>query len=143
MMISEKGISLIKKNESLKLEAYVCPAGKWTIGYGHTLGVKASDVITKEEAEKILKRDLIFFEHSILKLVKVPINQNQFDALVSFSFNVGITAFCKSTLLKKLNARDYAGAAEEFGRWVMGGGVKLYGLIKRRAEEKKLFEGAE
>ncbi|MEJ5352453.1 MAG: lysozyme [Melioribacteraceae bacterium] len=143
MKTSENGIAIIKKYEGLRLQAYRCPAGLLTIGYGHTKTTKPGMVINKEMAELLLKQDLIEYEKAVNELVKVPLTQNQFDALISFIFNVGIGNFKKSTLLKKLNEWDYNGAAEEFMKWtkakVEGGYKELPGLVKRRNEEKQLF----
>lgn len=139
MKTSQNGIDLIKKYEGCVLTAYKCPSGVWTIGYGHTKGVKKGQKTTKKQAEYILTQDLKTFEKGVLKAVKVTLNQNQFDALVSFSFNVGLGAFKSSTLLKKLNNKDYAGAAAQFARWNKSNGKVLNGLVKRRAEERKLF----
>lgn len=141
MKTSDKGLSLIKGFEGFRGRAYKCPAGVWTIGYGHTgLEVKSGSVITEWQGGELLKKDIARFERAIDNLVKVPLNQNQFDALVSFVFNVGEVAFSKSTLLKLLNAKDYTGAAAQFPRWNKGGGKVLPGLVKRRAAERKLFE---
>lgn len=130
---------MIKKFEGLKTKAYLCPAGVLTIGYGHTHGVITGDVCTAEQAEVWLKEDCLVAELTLSADVNVSLSQNQFDALVSFIFNLGSGNFIKSTLLQKLNARDYAGAADEFGKWVNAGGRKLPGLVKRRAAEKMLF----
>ena len=140
MNISETGIELIKKFEGCVLKAYKCPAGVWTIGYGHTAGVKKGQTITKTEAENYLKQDLNKYELTVNNLVNVPLNQNQFDALVSFCYNLGAGNLKSSTLLKLLNKEDYIGAAEQFDRWVYAGGKKLSGLVKRRAAEKELFK---
>lgn len=140
MRTSQKGINLIKQFEGCSLQAYKCPAGKWTIGYGHTKGVKQGQKITQAKAEELLKSDLINYEKGVTKAVKVPINQNQYDALVSFSYNVGLAALRTSTLLKKLNKKDYTGAANEFMRWNKANGKVLNGLTKRRAAEQKLFK---
>ena len=140
MKISNKGKDLIKKYEGCKLEAYKCPAGIWTIGYGHTDGnVTSGTIISQEQADKLFNQDIKKFEKGVGQMVKVLVNQNQFDALVSFSFNLGLGALQNSTLLKKLNTKDYQGAANEFDRWVYGGGKKLEGLVRRRREEKELF----
>lgn len=139
MNISETGIQLIKKFEGCSLKAYKCPAGIWTIGYGHTLGVKEGQTITKEQAEIFLKQDIRGFELTVNNLVNVPLNQGQFDALVSFCYNLGTGNLKKSTLLKLLNKKDYIGAAEQFDRWVYASGKKLPGLVKRRTAEKELF----
>lgn len=140
MNTSQKGIDLIKSFEGCRLKAYKCPAGIWTIGYGHTSGVKEGQMITFSMAEQFLKQDLKRFETSVNNLVTVAITQNQFDALVSFCYNLGAMALKSSTLLKKLNNGDYNGAAEEFDRWVYANGVKLQGLVRRRAAEKELFK---
>ena len=137
--ISEAGIDLIKEFEGLRLDAYRCPAGKWTIGYGSTAGVRQGMSITADEADDLLDRDLQFFEAGVEKAVKVKIRQSQFDALVSFAFNLGLGSLKKSTLLKKLNAGDDHGAAEEFLRWCYANGVALTGLLRRRKAERELF----
>lgn len=139
MKISQKGIEVIKKFEGCKLEAYKCPAGVWTIGYGTTKGVSAGMKITKEKAEELLKVDVEKFEKSVLKLVKVDLNQSQFDALVSFAYNLGEGNLSSSTLLKMLNNKDYYGASQEFIRWNKAGGKVLNGLIRRRETERNLF----
>lgn len=139
MQISQDGINLIKRFEGVRLKAYKCPAGVWTIGYGHTNNVRPDDVISEEEATELLRRDLIKFGGVINRSVTKTLNQAQFDACVSFVFNVGEGNFKKSTLLRKLNAGDYVGAANEFGKWVYSKGKKLNGLVSRRAAEKELF----
>jgi len=142
MKTSQTGLDLIKRFEGLKTRAYRCPAGVLTIGYGHTHNVKEGDTCTPEQAEAWLKEDCLVAELTIGANVKTHLNQNQFDALVSFTFNLGSGNFVGSTLLKKLNAGDYAGAAAEFDRWVNAGDRKLPGLVKRRAAEKALFLSA-
>lgn len=139
MKTSKNGIELIKKYEGCRLTAYKCPSNVWTIGYGHTKGVKKGMKITKAQAESYLKSDLITYEDTVNKYVKVSINQNQFDALVSFSFNCGMGALKTSALLKKLNKKDYSGAANEFLRWNKSNGKVLNGLTKRRKAERNLF----
>lgn len=139
MKINQKGIDLIKHFEGLYLESYKCPAGVWTIGYGHTGGVSAGEKISGEKAEDLLKGDLEKFEKGVEELVQTDINEDQFSALVSFSFNLGLGNLSKSTLLKKLNAGDYTGAADEFPKWRKAGGKVLQGLVKRRAAERELF----
>lgn len=131
---------IIKQSEGLRLEAYLCPAGVLTIGYGHTgSDVKEGSRVSREEAENLLTRDLERFEKDILKMVKVELTQNQFDALVSFTYNVGSGALKGSTLLKKLNAGSYIEAADEFLKWTKAGGKELPGLVKRRRTERALF----
>jgi lysozyme len=138
--INQKGLDLIKKFEGLVLTAYRDPVGIWTIGYGHTgPEVGPGDVITRAQAESLLKRDLLRFENAVRSLVKVPVNSNQFSALVSFTYNVGSGALAQSTLLALLNQRNYQGAANQFPRWVNGGGGPLPGLVRRRNEERALF----
>jgi lysozyme len=139
MKISQRGIQLIKDFEGLRLKAYKCPADVWTIGYGHTEGVKPGDVITVAQAESFLMQDLARFQRGVNKAVNVPIFQGQYDALVSFAFNLGIGALQSSTLLRKLNAG--LDASVEFGRWVNAGGKKLDGLVRRREAERVLFIG--
>ena len=136
---SERGLALIKKYEGLRTNAYLCPANVWTIGYGHTKGVKQGMMISHQDAEKLLKEDLAYFELAVYSAVKVPLTQNQFDALVSLAFNIGVGAFNQSTLLRWLNRKHYISAAEQFLRWTRGGGKVLPGLVKRRKEEYELF----
>ena len=142
LTIGEKGLELIKSFEGLRLRAYLCPAKVWTIGYGHTGDVRGGQVITQSQADDLLKQDLRRFEIAVRKLVKVPLTQNQFDALVSFAYNVGEAALSRSTLLRKLNAGDLAGTKLEFAKWNKGGGKVLAGLTRRRADEATLFGAA-
>lgn len=142
MHTSQKGLDLIKSFEGLRLSAYRCPADIPTIGYGTTAGVKMGDTITKERAEELLREDVARFESQVLRLVKVPLTQGQHDALVSFVYNLGAGNLSNSTLLRLLNAGDYAGAAAQFDRWNKAGGKVLAGLVRRRAAERALFEGA-
>lgn len=137
--INQDGLDLIKEFEGLELEAYLCPAQVWTIGFGSTDGVQPGMIISKEGAEKLLRKDLERFEKCVFQEVKVELNSNQFSALVSFAFNAGRGAFKTSTLLKKLNQRDYAGSANEFERWIWAKGKVLEGLIRRREAERELF----
>lgn len=139
MKTGEKGLELIKHFEGLRLGAYQCSADVWTIGYGHTAGVKPGDAITTEQADAFLRQDVADSERAVSRFVSVPLTQNQFDALVSFTFNLGSGSLRNSTLLKKLNAGDYSGAAEQLLRWVNAGGKKLPGLVRRREAEKTLF----
>ena len=145
--INQKSIDLIKSFEGLYLEAYKCSAGVWTIGYGHT-GMTHKDgtvhsgrVINEERAEELLAHDMEYFEKVVERLVKVKVNDDMFGALVSFAFNCGEGNLKSSTLLKKLNAGDYDGAAEQFIRWNKASGKTLNGLTRRRASEERLFEG--
>lgn len=140
MKISQKGVGLVKKFEGLELKAYKDSVGVVTIGYGSTgPHVFMGQVITESQAEALLIKDLSRFESGVTELVKVPLTQNQFDALVSFSFNLGLGNLKSSTLLKKLNAKDYIGASKEFERWNKAGGKVLNGLTRRRLDEKELF----
>lgn len=135
------GVSLIKSFEGLRLRAYQDAVGVWTIGYGTTRGVKPGQEISEAQAESLLKTDLNRFERAVNDAVRVPINDNQFAALVSFTYNVGSGAMKSSTLLRKLNRRDIYGAAKEFPRWNRAGGRILAGLTRRRNAEKALFLG--
>jgi len=142
MRVSQKGIDLIKKFEGLRLTAYVCPAGVLTIGYGHTgSDVKSGMRITEEEAERLLWKDTESAQQTVSSFVTAKINQNEYDALVSFTFNIGPTAFVNSTLLKLLNnGADRKIVAGEFARWVKAGGEQAVpGLVRRREAEKTLF----
>lgn len=140
MKISKKGLDLIKTFEGLELKAYKDSVGVLTIGWGSTGShVKPGMSITKEQAEELLKQDVSRFEKGVNDLVKVPLIQNQFDALVSFSFNLGLGNLKSSTLLRKLNASDYSGAASEFLRWNRAGNKVLAGLTRRRIAERDLF----
>ena len=140
MNISQNGIDLIKRVEGCRLKAYRCPAGVLTIGYGHTgSDVSNGMVISQEKAENMLKMDLVVHCNNVTKLVKVPLNQNQFDALVSFEYNVGYGALSTSTLLRLLNQGKYTEASKQFERWVYAGGKPLEGLKRRRKAEKELF----
>lgn len=149
MIVSSSGLALMKGHEGCRLKAYLCSAGVWTIGYGHTRGVKEGDTCTQRQADDWLLEDSGFAEKAVNDEVKVSLTQNQFDALVSFVYNVGVgrrltdpkgpAGFLGSTLLRKLNAGDYTGAADEFSKWVRGGGKILNGLVARRADERALF----
>ena len=140
MKTSQKGVDLIKHFEGLSLKAYKDSVGILTIGYGSTgPHVFPGQVITESQAETLLVKDLSRFEKGVTDLVKVPLNQNQFDALVSFSFNLGLSNLKSSTLLRKLNSMDYAGASAEFPRWDKAAGRVLAGLTRRRLAEKELF----
>ena len=139
MNISDTGIAAIKSYEGVRLNAYLDSVGVPTIGVGHTLGVKISDTITADQADEFLRADLEDAEDAVNQLVKVPLNQGQFDALVSFVFNLGRGSLQRSTLLKLLNAGDYDGAADQFLVWNQAGGRVLPGLVKRRTSERIMF----
>lgn len=136
---SQKGINFIRSYEGLRLKAYTDSAGVWTIGYGHTGGVVPDMTITERQAVEYFKADIKSFENAVNKYVSVPITQSMFDALVSFTYNLGAGTLKRSTLLKKLNCNDIVGAADEFGRFVYAGGRILKGLVRRRAAEKEIF----
>ncbi|MBL8283296.1 MAG: lysozyme [Acinetobacter junii] len=142
--ISKTGIDLISSFEGIRLNAYDDGVGVWTIGIGTTVypngvKVKKGDKCTLDQAKEYFAHDLKRFESSVNNLVKVPLTQNQFDALVSLVYNIGQTAFSNSTLLKKLNAKDYQAAADQFLRWNKGGGKVMKGLVRRREAERALF----
>lgn len=139
--INDKGLRLLKSFEGLRLNAYLDAVGVWTIGYGTTSGVRPGMQITALQAEEFLKRDLVRFERAVAELVRVPLNEDQFSALVSFTYNVGESALANSTLLKLLNRGDYRGAADQLLRWNKGDGVELPGLTRRRRAERALFLG--
>ncbi|MGD1865882.1 MAG: lysozyme [Phormidesmis sp.] len=138
---NNNGLLLIKSFEGLRLRAYRDAVGIWTIGFGTTRGVQPGMSITEKKAIEFLQEDLSRFEKSINDSVKTTINDNQFSALASFTYNVGPGAFRSSTLLRKLNAGDVRGAADEFPRWNRAGGRPLAGLTRRRNAERLLFLG--
>ena len=133
------GKDIVKKYEGLYLKAYLCPAGIPTIGYGHTQGISLGMTCTGEQADEWLENDFFMAKNDVKAVVKVPLTDNQLGALASFVFNLGVRKLIQSTLLKKLNAGDYQGTAQEFDKWVFAAGKKLNGLIARRAAEKELF----
>jgi lysozyme len=155
--VSQKCIEQIKKDEGVRSRPYQCPALLWTVGVGHVIDpnhakVKLADrkqlpipagwdrVLSSEEIDEILRKDLNRFEAGVLRLIKVKLTQGQFDALVSFSFNVGLGNLQNSTLRMKINRGDYEGAAEQFLVWTKAGGKVLKGLVIRRTHEKEMFE---
>ena len=139
--INAEGLRLVKTYEGLYLKSYQDAVGVWTIGYGCTEGIGPGMTITKQEAEDMLRRELSKFEAAVAKFVSVEINDDQYSALVAFSYNVGAYALKKSTMLRKLNGGDYAGASNEFPRWDKAGGRSLLGLSRRRRSERALFLG--
>ena len=141
--ISEEGKALIKKFEGCELESYHCSASVLTIGYGHTKGVSDGDTCTQEEADKMLAEDLEEFEGYVDKYVEVDLSQNQRDAIIAWTFNLGPRNLKSSTMLKELNAGNYAKVPSEMRRWNKAGGQTLEGLIRRREAESLLFEGKE
>lgn len=138
-MTSRTGLPLIKQFEGCKLAAYVCPAGVLTIGWGRTTNVKRGDTCTQAQADAWLVQEYDAFEKKVKALVKVSLTANQLGALVSFAYNVGTGALGSSTLLRLLNAGDYAGAADQFARWNRAAGRVLAGLSRRREAEAALF----
>jgi lysozyme len=156
MKVSDKAIEVIKHHEGVRTKPYQCPALLWTIGVGHVIDPNHNRIplaerkslpipdgwnrtISMEEVDDILKRDLASFERGVERYCPVPFTQGQFDALVSFSFNVGLGTLQRSTLRQKVLRGDMAGAAEEFSKYTIGGGKVLKGLVSRRKDEKALF----
>ena len=157
MKVSQKCIEQIKKDEGVRSRPYQCPALLWTVGVGHVIDphhakVKLADrkqlpipagwdrVLSAAEIDEILRKDLNRFEAGVLRLIKVELTQGQFDALVSFSFNVGLGNLQNSTLRMKVNRSEFEAAAEQFLVWTKAGGKVLPGLVKRRTHEKEMFE---
>ena len=143
MNISQEGLSLIKKFEGCELEAYKCAAGVWTIGYGSTKGVKEGDTLTQEEADELLLHEMDEYKGYIKDNVTSDLDQNQFDALVSWVFNLGPSNLKASTMLKVINAGDMKEVPAQIKRWNKANGKTLQGLIRRREAEALLFEGKE
>ncbi len=139
--ITEKGIALIKQFEGFRPKAYHCPAGLLTIGYGHVIrpGETFSDVITEEAASALLGTDVQSAESAVLRLITVSLTEGQFDALVSFAYNLGAGALQRSTLRQKVNRGEHRQVPAEFMRWTRGGGKELPGLVKRRDMEARLY----
>lgn len=152
--LTDKGLSLIKRFEGFSPTVYVCPAGYWTIGFGHMLrafdrnrdtrrfmsGNPYPAGITREEADEMLIADLRKYEAAVARLITVPLQNEQFDALVSFTYNLGAGALQRSTLRRKVNGGFHDEVPHEFSKWVWGGGRKLPGLVKRREAEAGLYE---
>ncbi len=141
MKIGAEGIELIKHFEGCELSSYYCAAGVVTIGYGHTLTAEEGQEITQEEAEELLCKDLEEFEHYINQYVEAELTQNQFDALVAWTFNLGPGNLKESTLLKRLNEGDFDDVPNQIRRWTKAGGKELPGLVRRREAEALLFQG--
>lgn len=143
-MINDEAKGIIKFSEGCKLTAYQCPAKIWTIGYGSTFykdgkKVKQGDTISQNQADTLFDTILEKFEKDVKKLIKVKINDNQFGAIISFAYNLGIANLKSSTLLKKINANDFFEASQEFMKWNKAGGKVLNGLTIRRKKESVLF----
>lgn len=141
MKTSQRGIDLIRELEGFSAKPYLCPAGKSTIGYGHAIQPgELFERISQEEAEALLIKDIKWAETAVNTQVESDLTQNQFDALVSFVYNIGANAFRLSTMLRLLNSGDYNGAARQFSRWINSNGKPLNGLVRRRQMERALFE---
>ena len=138
---SQEGISLIKSFEGCELTAYLCSAGVPTLGFGHTRDVSMGDTCTQEEAESMLAEDLVEFEDYVKKYVETDLQQNEFDALVAWTYNLGPKNLSESTLLKELNAGNLEEVPRQMKRWNRAGGEVLDGLIRRREAESRLFKG--
>jgi lysozyme len=142
MTTSSKCLDLIKRFEGCKLEAYRDQGGVLTIGYGHTgTDVHGGQLISQVEADALFAVDVARFAQGVQRLITVPVQQYQFDALVSFAFNLGLVALSGSTLLKLLNYGDYNAAADEFVKWDHVGGIEVAGLLRRRESEQAMFQG--
>ena len=141
MKTSQYGIELIKHYEGFEARAYKCPAGVWTIGYGHTKGVQEGDEWSEDHANHMLTIELEEYEGYVNDCVEVPLSQNQFDALVSWTYNLGGGNLKASTMLKVLNQGKYDEVAYQMSRWNKAGGKVLEGLSKRRKSEGELFNG--
>lgn len=148
MRVNEAGLALIRAYEGFRAKAYRCPAGILTIGYGHTSMAGPPDVrvgmtVSKKQAEDILAADVAIFASEISRFIKADLNDNQFAALVSFSYNVGVGAFRSSSVLAAVNRSDFDSVPRRLNLWVKAGGRVLPGLVKRRASEGQLFQRAE
>ena len=143
MKTSQYGIDLIKHFEGCELKAYKCPAGVWTIGYGHTKGVEPEDEWSEDHANHMLEVELEEYEGYVSKYVTAPLGQNQFDALVSWTYNLGGGNLSASTMLKVLNAGEYDEVPNQMLRWNKAGGKVLEGLTRRRQAEADMFCGKE
>ena len=139
--ITQNGIDLIKRFEGFSRTVYFCPAGYQTIGYGHVVKPHEdfSAGINEVQAEELLRQDAVIAEQAVLRLINVPLTDGQFDALVSFTYNLGGGALQRSTLRRKINREEHADVPEQFMRWVWAGGRKLKGLIRRREAEADLY----
>lgn len=143
--ITHAGIALIRRFEGFSATPYRCPAGYLTIGYGHVIppGAPVPDSLTQQEAADLLAEDVMTAERAVLRLVHAPLTDGQFDALVSFTFNLGAGALQRSTLRRRVNREEYSEASGEFLRWVFAGGRRISGLKRRREAERERFLGAE
>ena len=145
--MTDEGLNLIKLYEGYSSSPYLCPAQHWTIGYGAIWGMDDKRVtedhpdINEDQADYLLRRDVKKSEMAVLRHIRVPLEDGQFNALCSFVFNLGSGALQSSTLRRKINRGDYIGAANEFPRWVYAGGRRLKGLVRRREHERSMFMG--
>lgn len=142
MRLSASGLKHIKNSEGFRAKPYVCTGGKLTVGYGHAIKPgedHLKDGVTREQAEALLLNDVKIAEAAVSRAVKVPLTQNQVDALISFTFNLGANNFFKSTLLQMVNNRQFKNAADQFMRWIHSGGKETPGLVKRRKLEREMF----
>ena len=145
--MTDEGLDLIKLYEGYSSSPYLCPANHWTIGYGAIWGMDDKRVtedhpdINEDQADYLLRRDVKKSEMAVLRHIRVPLEDGQFNALCSFVFNLGSGALQSSTLRRKINRGDYIGAADEFPRWVYAGGRRLKGLVRRREHERSMFMG--
>ena len=144
MRTNEAGLDLIKHYEGKRLKSYLCPANQWTVGYGAIRYFDGAPVppkvtITEQEADDLLRRDLIDTEDFVSRLVRVPLTENQFSATVSLVFNIGAGNFQRSQIRQRVNRKDYDGAASIWWQWRRGGGRILPGLVKRRESERQLW----
>ena len=145
--MTDEGLDLIKLYEGYSSSPYLCPANHWTIGYGAIWGMDDKRVtedhpdINEDQADYLLRRDVKKSEMAVLRHIRVPLEDGQFNALCSFVFNLGSGALQSSTLRRKINRGDYIGAANEFPRWVFAGGRKLKGLVRRREHERLMIIG--
>lgn len=141
--ITQDGLNLIKQFEGFSVVPYLCPAGYWTIGYGHVIKVDEHKLfkygISEAVAQALLIKDVLTAEQAVLRLIRVPLTNGQFDALVSFTFNLGSGALQRSTLRRIVNCEEHAEVPEQLMRWVWAGGKKLKGLIRRREAEALLY----
>ena len=144
--VTDEGMALIKHFEGFSATPYLCPAGWWTIGWGAVRDGRGEPVtvattpVAEDEAEALLRRDVGLAERAVLRLIEVPLADGPFDALVSFTFNLGAGTLQRSTLRRRINRREHAAVPAEFSRWVWGGGRRLPGLVKRREAEARLYE---
>ncbi len=140
--ITQNGIDLIKRFEGFSRTVYFCPAGYPTIGFGHVVKPYEdfSAGIDEAQAEELLRQDAVIAERAVLRLISVPLTDGQFDALVSFTYNLGGGALQRSTLRRKINREEHADVPEQFMRWVWAGGRKLKGLVRRRKAEIIVYQ---